>query len=165
MASKEKAKTITKKDNITWGLHASASAKRSTHDVKKVYVVKISTNRAVEKVTGFANTKCNGADFKWEKKLLALQKWLKQGRKGKKEFPTRNAHGKTERSLAMWMHNQRLRYKSGKLPVQRARRLESIPNWAWNDHESSWSTSFNSSKMRLSQRRGYPSQYAEEIDE
>ena len=70
-----------------------------------------------------------------------------------------------ERSLANWVHNQRLQYKADKLSAQRAKQLKSIPNWTWNNHESSWSTTFNSLKTLLSRKGPYPSQYAKSLRE
>merc|ERR1712023_445019 len=80
-------------------------------------------------------------------------------------FPVREAHDMNERSLANWVHNQRRQYKANKLSALRTKRLEAIPNWTWNNHESSWSTMFTSLKTLHARKGQYPSQYAKSLRE
>lgn len=45
--------------------------------------------------------------------------------------------------LGTWIQHQRTRYSQGRLLAHRVELLESLPGWAWNQHEAIWNQRFN----------------------
>jgi len=45
-------------------------------------------------------------------------------------------------NLARWVNKQRSRYNKGQLEVERIKKLESVPGWAWSPFQEQWNQSF-----------------------
>jgi len=72
----------------------------------------------------------------WQEGYGKLLGWLDE-HEGR--YPShRAAKGSEERSLAMWVGNQRQDKKNGTITSERAALLAAVPGWSWDPSESAW---------------------------
>ena len=75
----------------------------------------------------------------WERHYAAIQQFV--AREGHARVPT--DHIEAGLPLASWVIRHRQDHKAGKVPAERAARLEQLPGWAWDVLEARWEEHFD----------------------
>lgn len=76
-------------------------------------------------------------------------------------YPSRSSNDSEERRLAQWLISQRRHYKAGRLTDEQIGKLESLPNWSWDNKE----TPSKNSKSPLKHGRLFKGKYLPYEDE
>lgn len=71
----------------------------------------------------------------WDDAIDQLDEWLGDHNF---QYPRRNSPNKLEDSLARWVNNQRLAYRTGSLPGTRITQLEQLWDWKWDAYAGGW---------------------------
>jgi superfamily II DNA or RNA helicase len=79
-------------------------------------------------------------DFQWEYWYSALKDHVRA--KGSARVPRSKRGAGEADQLANWVQTQRSRYAKGSMRQDRATRLEALPGWVWDPHESGWEEGF-----------------------
>lgn len=87
----------------------------------------------------------------WDESFGKLKKYLAQH----KTYPSHQSN-----SLGVWVVNQRARYRLKKMSLDRASRLERLPDWSWSPMEDAWFENFSILKAFVAKRTRYPSRAA-----
>jgi hypothetical protein len=74
----------------------------------------------------------------WNSSYQELKSFLKAH--GHARVPARHRQNGIE--LGTWVSTQRIKYKRGRLPVDKAKRLESLRGWLWDPREDQWNSAF-----------------------
>lgn len=74
----------------------------------------------------------------WEHAYSALLAFV--DREGHARVPVKHIEG--DFNLGSWVNTQRSTQKNGDLAVDRVKRLEALPGWAWGRTRSSWNTNY-----------------------
>jgi hypothetical protein len=72
-----------------------------------------------------------------------------------KRYPSRSKD-KTEKSLNMWVKNNRKKYKNKTLSNDKITKLESLENFQWNVFVETWIDNFNQLKLYVDVNKEYP---------
>ena len=71
----------------------------------------------------------------WEEGFVHLQRYVAREGHGRVAASYKDDEGF---SLGAWVQHQRTIRRRGRLSDERARRLESVPGWDWDTHETAW---------------------------
>ncbi len=77
-------------------------------------------------------------DARWEESFSKLANFV--AREGHARVPAKHREGSFK--IGIWCDNQRAKFRAGKLPVDRIRRLEQLPSWSWNPLDDLWDENF-----------------------
>ena len=74
----------------------------------------------------------------WDRGYAVLVKFC--AREGHACVPTQ--HVEDDFELGVWVKWQRRQFKTDRLPIDRARRLEALPGWVWEAFEAQWERAY-----------------------
>lgn len=70
----------------------------------------------------------------WAEHIELVEQWA--GEHGHVRIPSSTVYG--GKRLGAWLQDQRTAYRRGTMSVERVRRMEQLPGWAWNTRDASW---------------------------
>ena len=121
------------------------------------------TDDRVARLEALPNWAWNTMDAAWEGGFSALEQFV--AREGHARVPV--AHIEGGYTLGTWANDQRKRYRRGHLLLDRIRRLETLPGWAWSPQDAEWEDGFSTFEQFIAregqthvpdghQENGYP---------
>jgi superfamily II DNA or RNA helicase len=77
-------------------------------------------------------------DLRWQHSYLCLKAFIEVNGNAQvpKDYVVENVQ------LGSWVSNQRGKYRSGQLPVERVQLLDSLPGWTWKSQTDQWGHAF-----------------------
>jgi len=107
-------------------LGAWVNAQRSSWKRDKLRADRVSRLEAVPGWTW------NLLDARWDEAFASLERFV--ARRGHADVP--QGHVENDFALGGWVSTQRMRWKRGRLSIDRISRLEALPGWRWPQSES-----------------------------